>query len=391
MQEPEKTPPEALKPESQTPATGRRSFASTSLHLRTQSELEADHAKPFLKPQEAQQLLEQVRESCVTASSPARPLEEMLEELSRSGYKQETASILRHALESPEVRPEVGALWMRRILNRRSWDRRYPEGMDELCERGEVGRRAVIEFVEVASAARKPELVRRALRKHGHWLRQHPVGWGAVAQSLARLRCYGRLRRWMADWREKPELDLPLLHCLVAGLRGSGRNTQAKEVIELALARHGTERAVQPLKLWSAMDEALAGHTEAAFALFKDLASADWDQDTFNRYYLVRGMIRVQKAKGGSRAEAFASACERVKDHFRRPPIHKRDVLVRREYRQCMCRMARDAGYLPGYVRAAWRSAESWALIVPLLLVPGLQLFLPLYLVRLCTNRRGKR
>lgn len=351
---------------------------------------EPNSPKPFLKPQEAQALLELLRESCVASGDLARPLEDILEDLYRSGYKQESASVLRRALESASVRPEVGALWMRRVLNRRSWDRRYPVEMDELCRRGEVGHRAVIEFLESATAVRKPELVRRALRKHGNWLREHPLGWGTVARTLATLHCYRALSRWMADWRNKPELDLSLLHCLVAGLRGSGRIAESREVIRLAMAKHAADPKLQPLKLWYAMDEALAGNTEAAASLFRELVSPEWDKDSFNRYYLVRGIIRVQKANAESRAEAFTSAWARVEDHFRRPPIHQRDLLVRREYRQCMCRIARDSGYWPGCIRAAWRSADSWPFLILLLLVPGLQLLLPCYLFRLCTHRLGK-
>jgi hypothetical protein len=52
--------------------------------------------------------------------------------------------------------------------------------------------------------------------------------------------------------------------------------------------------------------------------------------------------------------------------------------------------MGRDAGHTGGGMMACWQSADSRALTIPLLLVPGLQLFLPLYLLRLCTNRRGK-
>ncbi len=390
MREPPKTLPDENNAESQTPGAHESSPGSTPVRPRSANVPNLDPPKPFLKPQEAQLLLEQLRESCVAGGDLARPLEAMIEDLNRSGYKQDSASILRRALESPTVRPEVGALWMRRVLNRRSWDRHYPEEMDELCRRGEVGRRAVIEFLETASTVRKPELVRRALRKHGNWLREHPIGWGAVVRALATVHCYRALSRWMSDWRERPELDLSLVHCLVAGLRGSGRVAESKEVIRVALAKHATDPRLQPLKLWHAMDEALAGNTDSAASLFKEFVSPEWDKDSFNRYYLVRGMIRVQKANKESRAEASGSAWTRIEDHFRRPPIYQRDLLVRREYRQCMCRIARDAGYWPGRIRATWRSADSWPFLIPLLLVPGLQLLLPLYLFRLCTHRQGK-
>jgi hypothetical protein len=387
MQEPQSTASKTGRSESQAPASGGSERTLSESRPRLPLGLDPDIVKQLLKPQEAQQMLEELRRSCVATGELARPIEEMTEELYRSGYKQESSAILRGSLASASVRPEVGTLWMRRVLNRRTWDRRYPEGMDELCQRGEVGYRAVIEFLEAASNAGKAGLVRRALRKHSRWLRQHPVGWGVAARALTTARCYSLARKWMSDWRQRPELDSSLLYCLVVALRGSGRKAEALEATRLAMEKCGTDPRI---RLWHAMNEALAGNTESAAAAFKELGSPDWDKDSFNRYYLVRGMIRVQKAEPGFQAEALESASGRAEEHFRRPPVYKRDVLVRREYRQCMCRMARDAGDWRAFCRACWRSADSAWLLIPLLILPGLQLVVPLYLFRLCSRRRGK-
>src|SRR5262249_42792767 len=143
------------------------------------------------------------------------------------------------------------------------------------------------------------------------------------------------------------------------------------------------------LGVWYAMEEALAGNTEAAAAHFKQLKPLAWDDDLLCRYYLTRGVIRVQQAEPNGRKEAFDLACERIKDRFRRGRVYQKDILLRREYRRCLSRMGRDSGRLSTGVRAAWRSADSSAFVAPLLLVPGLQLFLPVYLYRLCRRRKG--
>ena len=62
---------------------------------------------------------------------------------------------------------------------------------------------------------------------------------------------------------------------------------------------------------------------------------------------------------------------------------------LRREYRRCLVRMGKDSGDWSQAVLAVWRSAESWWFVLPLLIIPGLQFFLPCYLYRLCSRRRG--
>jgi hypothetical protein len=195
---------------------------------------------------------------------------------------------------------------------------------------------------------------------------------------------------WMADWRAKPELDLPLLHCLALALRGAGRIRAAREVIALALAKPGAEQQYPALKVWYAMEEALAGNTEAAAAPFRELKPLGWDDDLLCRYYLARGVIRVQQAEPKTRKEIFAAAAARIRDHFRRVRIYQKDVLLRAEYRRCFWRMSRDAGNPLAAILATWRSADSWWFMLALLFVPGLQLFAPVYMWRLCTWRKGR-
>jgi hypothetical protein len=343
-----------------------------------------------LSPQEAAAMLERLRSLCVTKGEDTAPLEEAARILRKSGYKQELSQVFREAIWWPDAHPHVGALWMRRLLSSNNWDRRYPKTMDELYRRGEIGQRAVIEFLETVPAKNRAALVQEALRKHGKWLRKDATGWGAAARALVGVRLYRQAAKWMADWRTRPDLDLPLLHCLAVALRGSGREKQAGEVTQLALAKPGVEQQFSIFHLWQAQEEALVENTTAAAASFKQAHPEGWEDDALVLYYLVRGVIRVQRADAESRADAFRTAYNRIGDQLGRRRIYKCDRMLRRQYRRCFWRMARDSGQVGSGLLACWRSADNWMVIIALLLVPGLQLFLPIYLLRLCTNRRGK-
>jgi hypothetical protein len=335
-------------------------------------------------------MIERLRSLCVTKGEDITELEEATRQLRKSGYKQELSQVFREAIWWPETHPHVGALWMRRLLSSNNWDRSYPKTMDELCRRGEIGRRAVIEFLETVPTKNRAALVREAVGKHGRWLRKDASAWGVAARALVGVRLYSQAARWMADWRKRPELDLPLLHCLTMALRGTGKERKAEQVIELALARGGVDQQFSIFHLWQAQEDALRGNATKAAAHFKEVHPEGWDDDSLVLYYLVRGVIRVQRADPESRSDTFRSAYYRVLDQLGRRRIYKCDAMLRRQYRRCLWRMGRDAGHTGGGMMACWQSADSRALTIPLLLVPGLQLFLPLYLLRLCTNRRGK-
>jgi hypothetical protein len=373
-------------------AGGRDAAASlAAMRSISNASLVQEAARKALSAKELERTLEHFESLCLSPGDNLNALEETAEILRNAGFKHELMHLLRKSLAAPNANPHVGALWMRRVVVSKTWDHRYPQELDELCERGEVGRRALVEFLELVGTKRRAALVRQALRRHRRWLRQDPGGWAATGRALARARCYRQAVRWMAGWRQQPNVDLPTLCCLASALRATGKTREAGEVGTLALSRPGAASQFPILKLWSARDKALAGDLEGAAADLKEIDNTAWDDDAQGLYYLVRGLVRVRRAPAGSRKEAFENILERIDHHFRKTPIYKRDVYLRHEYRRCVTSMARASGQWPQSVTAVWRSAESRCFVLPLLVVPGLQLFLPCYLFRLCARRKGVR
>jgi hypothetical protein len=69
--------------------------------------------------------------------------------------------------------------------------------------------------------------------------------------------------------------------------------------------------------------------------------------------------------------------------------VHTRDIALRRQYRRCLLRMARDSGSWLKVPFILWESADTPWTLLALAVIPGLQLLLPFYLFRLCTHRKG--
>jgi hypothetical protein len=368
-----------------------RAFSSSVAAMRALSNtsLVEEAAKKALSAHQLERTLERFRQLCTTPGDDVTELESVAEIVRNAGFKQELMVILREALSLPEANPHVGALWIRRIVSSKIWDHKYPSGLDNLCRQGEIGRRAVIEFLELAGNKRRYELVQQCLTRHAKWLRTDPKGWKAAGCALVQARCYRHAARWMSAWQDRPDLDLPTLYSVALAMRASGRTRQANEAVRAALAKPGAFEQFPIFKLWEAQDKAFAGQTQEASAIFKQINPVGWEDDSLAVFYLVRSVIRVQKAEKSNRREAFTVAQDRIADLFRRIPIYKRDVFLRRQYRRCLARMAMQAGNWPRMVRVFWRSAESWPFVVPLLLIPGLQFWLPCYLYRLCSRRKG--
>ncbi|HZR20772.1 MAG TPA: hypothetical protein VFE51_26055 [Verrucomicrobiae bacterium] len=359
---------------------GLRGLSNTSLV--------EEAARKALSAQELEKTIERFRTLCQDPAADVKALEDTAETLRNAGFKQELMRLLRDALAAPRVNPHVGAIWIRRVVTSKIWDHRYPDGLDALCKAGEVGRRAVIEFLEIAGPKRRSQLVLQAVARHQRWLRTHETGWAAAGRALVQARCYSKAVKWMSDWR-RHDLDLPTMNCLALALRATGRMRVSDEVARLALARPSAADLFPLLTLWAAQDEAFAGDTQSASATFKRINPTGWDDDALALYYLVRGVIRVQKARNDDPKGTFEMARDRVRDLFRRVPVYKRDIYLRREYRRCISRMARDSGAWSERVLACWRSADSAWFLALLLVIPGLQLFVPCYLYRLCSRRRG--
>ncbi len=342
-----------------------------------------------LTSQQAAGLLEQFQRLCRGPQAEARQLEEVAEKLRNGGYRQELGRVLREALSWPDANPHLGALWIRRLVVSNSWDRTYPVELDELCRRGDIGRRAVIAFLEAAAVKRRLALVQQVHRKHGRWLKTHPEGWIAMAQALGHVHLYRKLRRWTSGAKRREDLDSTGLYCVALGLRGTGSEAAAHQIVLRALSQPEAASRVPMLLLWQAMEEALAGETRSAATHLKQVNVVGWDDDSLLSYHLTRSVMRVQQAERAERKEAFQIGYERMRERFRKRPVYKRHILLRQEYRRCLWRMAKDSGRWGPGILALWQSASTWRLLLPLLLIPGLQLFAPLYLLRLCIRRTG--
>jgi len=342
-----------------------------------------------LSPAQAKSALERLHFLCLSQGDHRDELEGLATSLRQSGYVQELSEVLYETVSSPEANPYVGTLWMRRIVTSKSWSRSYPEELDELCARGEIGRGAVLELLSYAAQKGRWQLIKPLLKRQGHWLRTDPVGWPLLARALVSAGAYRTALRWTSGWQKRHDTDLQVRYAVASALRGLGKERKAHSVVAVALEDPEAASRFPLLALWYSSEAAIRGEVEQAVVQFEKLEPAGWDEDTFCTYYLARGVIRVEQAPPDQKERAFRAAYDRIRERFRRVPPHRRHWMVRRMYRRCLTHMGRAAGKMSRVILTPWRSADSWSFLLVLLLVPGLQIFVPLYAYRCGTQRKA--
>lgn len=323
---------------------------------------------------------------------PTEKIDTLAQRLIQAGYKHELAEVLGPALQSEKAHPHLGVLWIQRLVTSHSWNRTYPDFLDDLCARGEIGKRAVLALLEYVNQKPKPALVGKLVSRHRSILKNDAAARSLAAAALAKAGLYSKAIRYTSGPLEN--LDARALHARAMAYRELGRERKAARVIKAALAQPEILSTYPILGVWYAMEEALAGNSESAAATLNKVRTAGWDEDELTLYYLARGVTRVLDAPREDRVDAFYAAFDRVHDRLRhRRRIYRRPWSLRRAYRRCVWKMAMKAGLLWRGLQAVWESSDSFWTLLALLIIPPLQLFVPVYLFRLvrCRSPRPHR
>jgi cellulose synthase operon protein C len=291
-------------------------------------------------------------ELCSSPGAARWSVEAAVRALQEAGWDDAADEALGQALDNPEVSPQAAVVWAKRRTAQ--GDDQVPGRVEALLERGEAGRMALVGHVEALAEVGRVVELRDCLHRHEDRLRGDNLSWGAVGYALATVGAYGGVAGWLGDYKDRAGLSPWMLSNLVIALRALGRDEEAAAVSRRALELPPDGTAVYN-RIWLALDDALAGRAPAADPL--DGASPQAFDPT-HRFLaeLLRGVTVVQRAAPADRPRAFAEARRQLAAAaVRSTPLVQDRPAVRRAYRRCVRRLARDRGGLVGLLWGWYR------------------------------------
>lgn len=279
--------------------------------------------------------------------------EEMLEAASkafRARWRDDAEKLFDELVSREDVNPLVGALWVESRTVRREW-RACERGLRALRDGGAVRRLATKALVEAHANANEPWRLRRFVQRRGEELRQDALLWGAVLYAFAKLRRWKAGARWARGWEGRDGLETWMLANLAVCFRAAGQDEDAARASRWAVA-HGASESADRHVLWLALDEAANGHADVASIWLGKVATSPLDAYDNFLDALVRATIEIREAPTSARKkEAFERAAEGIRKAVRLFPWFAKTPDLRRAYRRCIRRIARDRG---GAVGIAW-------------------------------------
>jgi len=269
-----------------------------------------------------------------------QPLEAAFKSLHRSRYEAPADALIQELLHAPGVSPYLGALWARRRVVRKGFGLR--DELMALLKQGEIGRKAMVAYIEELSARSAREPLHNLMAEHQAWLRLDPQGWEAVGLALANLALPDDLLAWTHDWRQRGALSPELRLALVLALRNKGREEEAREAVDGMTSEAARNPAAHRLRVWEAVEAALAGESERGQ---KALESVDpMLLDDYHRQVsrLARPLLDVQRTSRQNLARAKRMALQALELFVHEAKLKRSDPALRRLFRRAVRRLAQD-------------------------------------------------
>ena len=293
-----------------------------------------------------------LRDLCLYQTDERWPLKAATKAIREVGWTEIAEQVFNEALESPNVNPEVGSLWVECCVALEGWQACQLR-LASLHLRGKIGQRAIASYVHALAKTGQYQRLHRYIQSARQSLRRDTYTWASVGWALLTTNDYYETAQWLADWQGRSDLKPWMLCNLMEALRGLQRDKEAKRVSKHALTLE-EDHATYTHRLWLALDEALAGHSTLAAHQLKQVDAASLKPYYLFLYSLVQAMLAVQ-AKTGSRQHRFKEAQLQLQKGIRTDSTFYKDAILRRAYRRCVWRIAKDCWSFGLVIWAIWQ------------------------------------
>lgn len=254
--------------------------------------------------------------------------------------------------------PDVAGLWAERMVEVGSIDSVADRLPELLAHDPDSGREAVLAYARALVTAGKP--VQGTIQKYSEVLRADDGSWARAGEILVAGGNLALAVAWLADWREREDLEAWMLRSLTTALRSLDQDDKAIEACRAAVRVGGPDDQLADFRAWLALDFALSGQAEEAGAQLGRIDAVLVPDGTRLVLALAEAVLMVTRAGPAGKAAAFSEAREHLKAAA--GSIAAKDVPpgAGRAYRKVASRIAADAGTMPAKLWAIWQRLSPW-------------------------------
>lgn len=257
-----------------------------------------------------------------------------------------------------DANPELAGLWAERAAATGTLDA-VADRLPELLTRNPAaGREVVLSYAWALAEAGKP--VQGVVQKYSEALRGDDRTWARAGGALVAAGHFALAAAWLADFREREQLEAWMLRPLAIALRAIDQDDKAVEVCRAAVRIGGADELLADFRVWLALDLALSGQVQEASAQMAKVDAVTVSDGTRLILSLAEAVVMVQQAGPGGRAAVFAEAKEHLKAASGSCAAREVPVGAKRAYRKVVGRIASDVGTLGAKLWAVWQRFAPW-------------------------------
>jgi hypothetical protein len=274
------------------------------------------------------------------------------------GWGVKLTAELKEMAFADDANPNLAGVWAERAVADGN-PQAVADRLAELLARNpEAGREAVLAYVGSLAEAGKP--VQGVVTLYSEALRSDDEAWARAGRALVAAGHFAYAKVWLADYRERADLEAWMLHPLTLALHALDQDDKAIEVCRAAVRLGGSDDLLAYFRAWLALDLALSGQAAEASAQIARVDGTLPPPGTRLVVAMAEAAVMVQQAGPGGKAAAFAEAKEHLRTAAGACPSKDVPTGAKRAYRKLVARLAADAGMLGAKAWAIWQRVRPW-------------------------------
>ena len=268
-----------------------------------------------------------------------------------------TAELKELAL-ADDASADLAGIWAERAVADGSPDAVADRLTELLAKNPDAGREVLLAYMWALAEANKP--VQGVVTLHSEVLRSDDEAWARAGRALVAAGHFAHATAWLADWRDREDVAVWMLHPLALALRALDQDDRAIEVCRAAVKLGGPDELLAYFRAWLALDLALSGQAAEAALQLARVDGPTTPDGTRLVAALAGAVVMVQQAGPGGKASAFAEAKEHIKTAAGSCAAKDVPLGAGRAYRKVVSRLAAVAGTFGAKAWALWQRVRPW-------------------------------